>query len=127
MAARRAVYEAQRAGSKQAEAAARARVHDAKLALGERGRPYWDAAEPAAQRLRIEASLRALLSARGRDKTICPSDVARALGGASWRSLLPLVRETAHELEARGELEVRQRGQRVDPRKARGPIRYAQR
>lgn len=41
MAARRAVGRALRAGDKEAEAAARARVHAAKVALGERGPAWW--------------------------------------------------------------------------------------
>ena len=42
MSARRAVGVALRAGDPVAEAAARARVHRAKTALGERGTPWWE-------------------------------------------------------------------------------------
>jgi hypothetical protein len=42
MSARRAVGVALRAGDPAAEAAARARVHRAKTALGERGTPWWE-------------------------------------------------------------------------------------
>ncbi len=42
MAARRDVGSALRAGDDQAERAARARVHEAKVALGERGTPWWE-------------------------------------------------------------------------------------
>ncbi|MFF0738892.1 hypothetical protein ACFYVL_00690 [Streptomyces sp. NPDC004111] len=42
MAARRAVGAALRAGDATAERAARARVQTAKVALGERGTPWWD-------------------------------------------------------------------------------------
>ncbi|MET8228576.1 hypothetical protein [Streptomyces sp. NPDC005301] len=42
MAARRAVGAAQRAEDPEAERAARARVHLAKVALGERGTPWWE-------------------------------------------------------------------------------------
>ncbi len=42
MGARRAVGAAKRAGDADAEAAARARVHAAKVALGERGTPWWE-------------------------------------------------------------------------------------
>ena len=41
MAARRAVGAAKRAGDAVAERAARDRVHAAKVALGERGTPWW--------------------------------------------------------------------------------------
>jgi len=42
MDARRAVGTAKRAGDETAEREARARVHDAKVALGERGPTWWD-------------------------------------------------------------------------------------
>jgi hypothetical protein len=42
MAARRAVGAAKRAGDGEAERAARKRVHAAKVALGERGEPWWE-------------------------------------------------------------------------------------
>ncbi|GGV19319.1 hypothetical protein GCM10010275_71210 [Streptomyces litmocidini] len=45
MAARRAVAAALRARDPEAERAARARVHTAKVALGERGTPWWDQRE----------------------------------------------------------------------------------
>lgn len=42
MDARRAVGAAKRAGDDAAEKAARSRVHAAKVALGERGKPWWE-------------------------------------------------------------------------------------
>ena len=42
MSARRAVGAAKRADDAKAEKAARARVHAAKVALGERGKPWWE-------------------------------------------------------------------------------------
>ncbi|MFC8424683.1 hypothetical protein ACFUN7_28065 [Streptomyces sp. NPDC057236] len=45
MSARRAVRSATTAGDAQAERAARARVNRAKVALGERGTPWWDQPE----------------------------------------------------------------------------------
>ena len=41
----------------------------------------------------------ALLHKRGEGKTICPSDVARVIGGDGWRSLMPLVRDVAEHLD----------------------------
>ena len=46
MAARRDVGTAKRAGDAAAEKSARARVHEAKLALGERGPVWWDDGAP---------------------------------------------------------------------------------
>jgi hypothetical protein len=45
MAARRAVGAAKREGDAEGEKAARARVHAAKVALGERGEPWWERGE----------------------------------------------------------------------------------
>ena len=45
MDARRAVGTAKRSGDKDAERAARARVHEAKVALGERGPTWWEGDE----------------------------------------------------------------------------------
>jgi hypothetical protein len=45
MSARRAVGAAMRSGDKAAERTARDRVHDAKVALGERGKPWWEREE----------------------------------------------------------------------------------
>ena len=46
MNARRAVGAATRAGDEAAEIAARAKVHEAKVALGERGPAWWDDGAP---------------------------------------------------------------------------------
>ena len=60
MAARRAVGAAKRAADESAERAARARVQDAKVALGERGEPWWEPPTEAGARARAEATARAL-------------------------------------------------------------------
>jgi hypothetical protein len=64
-----------------------------------------------------------LLARRAPGKTICPSDAARALRPEGWRELMDTVRATAFAMADRGELEVTQRGEVVDGRDARGPIR----
>ncbi|PSN12121.1 DUF3253 domain-containing protein [filamentous cyanobacterium CCT1] len=74
----------------------------------------------------IRATLLDLVAQRGPDKTICPSEVARILSPGDWRSLMPTVRAIAQELEAEGHIVVTQKGQVVDPKHARGPIRYRQ-
>jgi hypothetical protein len=72
----------------------------------------------------IEGTIRALLERRAPGKTICPSDAARALAGdGGFRPLMEPVRATARAMVARGELEVTQSGQVVDPDTARGAIR----
>lgn len=106
-------------------AAARARVQHAKVALGERGEPWWEPASDSGRAARLRAAMLALLRARDPEKTICPSDAARVAGGASWRSAMTAARDVAAELAGSGVIEVRQRGAPVDLRSARGPVRLA--
>lgn len=72
---------------------------------------------------RLVASIRELLAARDADKTICPSEAARAVGGDEWRDLMQPARDAAHELVGLGEVEVTQKGEVVDVTTARGPVR----
>jgi uncharacterized protein DUF3253 len=103
---------------------ARPRVQDAKVALGERGDPWW---EPTAdgRRARLAAAIRALLRHRSPEATICPSDAARVAGGESWRDLMDAAREVAAELARDGVITVRQRGEDVDLADVAGPVRLA--
>lgn len=104
--------------------AARPRVQDAKVALGERGDPWWEPT-PAGRRVRLAAAMRALLAHRRPESTICPSDAARVAGGGSWRDLMGAAREVAAELSRDGVLAVRQHGADVDVATAVGPVRLA--
>ena len=116
MAARRAV--------KSRQDDARARVNDAKIALGERGQPWWDKREPTAFDERISATIRALLRKRA-NSSICPSEVARVVcgDGDAWRESMGEVRRVAAEMASRGELTATQKGMAVEAENARGPIR----
>ncbi|WP_204360329.1 DUF3253 domain-containing protein [Kocuria sp. BT304] len=116
MSARRAV--------KSRDEHARDRVQDAKVALGERGEPWWEEPSEDGLRAREAATIRALLRHRA-GKTICPSDVARTLGGEQWRDLMPQIRDVAGDMAGVGEITVTQKGETVDPCTARGPIRLA--
>jgi len=102
----------------------RRRVNDAKVALGERGHPWWLPPDPAATGRRIEAAMRALLGSRKPDRTICPSDVARIVGGPGWRTVLAVVREHAVVMRTRGEIEILRRGQVVQDDPTQGVLRY---
>jgi hypothetical protein len=105
--------------------AARPFVHDAKVALGERGEPWWEDPSEQGLRDRLAATVRALLRHR-ETSTICPSDAARVVGGEQWRDLMPVARDVARELHEQDVVEVQQGGTRVDdPRSARGPVRIA--
>lgn len=126
MSARRAVKAAKGDKDRRALVAARERVHDAKLALGERGHPWWERPDEEALRERLAASIRALLRKRDAGRTICPSDAARVAGGENWRDAMTLAREVAWQLAEDGWLEIMQRGERIE-RQESGPIRLRQR
>jgi hypothetical protein len=124
MSARRAVGAAKRLGDPDAEALARGRVNDAKVALGERGAPWWEPAAADDQRNRLEAVVMTLSRHRSPDRTICPSDAARAVGREGWRALLDPVRDVVRNLGQRGEVEVLQKRQVISlDQPWRGPIR----
>lgn len=73
----------------------------------------------------IEEAILALCQQRGSGKSICPSEAARVLASdeATWRSLMPAVRDATKRLVKHGVIEARQRGQVVDIADAKGPIR----
>jgi hypothetical protein len=124
MDARRAVGAALRTDAADDLRRARARVQDAKVALGERGAAWWLEATPAQRDERLTAAIRSLARHRGPDRSICPSDAARIAGGDGWRSLLDEARAAARNLARAGEVEVLQKGQPVDlAAQWRGPIR----
>lgn len=104
--------------------AARVRVQDAKVALGERGDPWWEPTEQG-RRDRLAAAMRTLLRQRGEDRTICPSDAARVVGGEDWRDLMPVAREVAGTLAEEDVVVVTRKGAVVDVATARGPVRIA--
>jgi hypothetical protein len=83
---------------------------------------------PAPDPADIERTILALLERRGEERTICPSEAARALAGDDgFRELMDDVRATAARMAERGEIEATQRGRVVDAVEARGPIRLRRR
>lgn len=74
----------------------------------------------------IEQTMLELASARGTDKTFCPSEVARAIGGAhpdGWGPLMQPVRRTAVRLALEGRIVITRKGRPVDPADFRGVYR----
>jgi len=74
----------------------------------------------------IAAEILRQTAARGADKSICPSEVARALAPEddAWRRLMGAVRATAIRLAREGQVEVLRKGKPVDPAaEIRGVIR----
>ena len=70
----------------------------------------------------IETTILALVEARGADKSICPSEVARALDPA-WQPLMGAVRRVAVRLAEAGRIDILRKGRPVPPAGVRGVIR----
>lgn len=117
MTARRDVAAVRRSGNAAAMQQARARVHRAKVALGERGPVWWSDDAPDDNRRMVRNTryapwferavmwsllIERLLHERAPDATICPSEVARAGIPEDWRRYLDEVREVARHLAATG-------------------------
>ncbi|MGL4729873.1 MAG: DUF3253 domain-containing protein [Bosea sp. (in: a-proteobacteria)] len=84
---------------------------------------------PATDATRIEAEILALTAARGPEKTICPSEVARAIAGDhpdNWGPLMQPVRRVAVRLAHEGRLIISRKGKAVDPADFRGVYRLGQ-
>ncbi len=65
-----------------------------------------------------------LVSERGPEKTICPSEAARLLWPEEWRNQMEDVRQVARQLAREGLIEISRKGERLDPdRPFGGPIR----
>jgi hypothetical protein len=75
----------------------------------------------------LEAAILSLLAERGRDKTICPSEAAKEIGGLesrrAWESLMEPARAAARRLVSAGKIVITQHGHIVDPGTTKGPIR----
>lgn len=72
----------------------------------------------------IREAILAQAAARGAEKSICPSDVARALAPDQWRSLMTRVRREAIVLAREGRIDILRKGRPVDSaEEIRGVIR----
>ncbi|MCJ2030279.1 DUF3253 domain-containing protein [Methylobacterium sp. J-043] len=65
----------------------------------------------------IEETMLRLVNERGADKTCCPSEIARALGGPhpdGWSPLMQPVRRVAVRLTKEGRVQIMRKGKPVD-------------
>jgi hypothetical protein len=83
--------------------------------------------EPGVHDAALEAAILELLTERGRNKTICPSEAAKLVGGTetrrNWEGLMEPARAAARRLAASGKVVVTQKGHVVDASTAKGAIR----
>lgn len=80
------------------------------------------------QKNQIDAKILELVAERGAEKSICPSEVARALVGSDekeWRLLMKPIRARAVELAQADRIEIRRKGKRVDPESFKGVYRLS--
>lgn len=75
----------------------------------------------------IEEMILSLVSARGPEKSICPSEVARALTPGAlqegWQSLMTPIRQAAIRLARAGQIDILRKGRPASPDEIRGVIR----
>jgi hypothetical protein len=72
----------------------------------------------------IREAILAQTEARGAGKSICPSEVARALEAEDWQKLMPRIRREAALLAREGRIDILRKGKPVDPEaEIRGVIR----
>ena len=79
-------------------------------------------------RTALEPALLRLVAERGAAKTICPSEVARAVGGDhpdGWGPLMQPVRRLAVQLMKEGRIVILRRGRPVDPDDFKGVYRLS--
>ncbi len=84
-------------------------------------------AKPGERDAELESAILKLLAERGRDKTICPSEAAKLVGGKAerrdWEGLMEPARAAARRLVAAGRIVITQGGRVVDGNTAKSPIR----
>jgi hypothetical protein len=77
----------------------------------------------------LSALLLKLAAERGAEKSFCPSEVARHVGGPhpdGWGPLMQPVRRAAVELALNGQLVILRKGRPVDPLDFKGVYRLSQ-
>jgi hypothetical protein len=80
----------------------------------------------AADPKQLEETILGLVASRGPDKTICPSEAARAVGGDhpdGWGPLMQPIRRIAVRLAHEGRIIITRKGRIVDPDDFRGVYR----
>jgi len=76
--------------------------------------------------MKQEAIIESILSAaeaRGREKTFCPSEIARELFPKDWRAHMQEVVDVAISLQKQGKVLITQKGKSIDINHIKGPIR----
>lgn len=81
---------------------------------------------PKPKRPDIAKTIVSMVTERGADKTVCPSEIARFIAGSDekdWRRLMTPIRKAAVKLADAGRIELRRKGETVDPHDFKGIYR----
>lgn len=71
----------------------------------------------------LSAAIAGYCRRAGHDASVAPAEVAKALAGEDWRSLLKPLKRAAVELALGGEIEILRKGRAVDPNDFKGVYR----
>ena len=71
----------------------------------------------------ISAAILSVATQRGKEKSTCPSEVARILFPGDWRKHMKDVVDTAIVLHNQGKIMITQKGIPVDVDRIKGPVR----
>lgn len=74
---------------------------------------------------RIERAILDLVRERGRGKSICPSEAARAVEPDAWKPLMPRVHNAARRLARAGRIQISAKGRRIEPDDLHGAVRLS--
>jgi len=102
MSARRDVKKAKASEDASLIRLVRSRVQNAKVALGERGHPWWEAQTADTRQIRLEAAFRSLSSIRqsdSPDSAVSPADLAKIIGGEDWADYVEEAKAVAAAME----------------------------
>ena len=67
-----------------------------------------------------------MVQERGRAKSICPSEVARAIDPeGNWRAFMNETLNAARRLSRQGQVKITQKSKILDPDDVKGPVRIA--
>lgn len=85
--------------------------------------PESEPADKPAELTALEATILALAAKAGPEKSICPSEAARAMAPEDWRPLMTATRRAAVRLQAAGRIAILRKGKPVAAEDVRGVIR----
>lgn len=75
------------------------------------------------QKASLDELIVELVSERGAEKTVCPSEVARAKRDENWQQLMGEIRVRAVKLADAGQIAIYRKGKPVDPHDFKGVYR----